>query len=183
METTESEIGESGISGTSEILELAEIGKNARVVFHDLANHITALSLSIKNLENGFARDSERLSEYSRRSEVARQRMEYIASLLRSHIEKTPDTEFDPGEEIIQVIESFRDKAEVFGIEILIKTGKISKMTGNRRAFVHIITNLVSNAIDAFRDKQKDPRKIVLNLTNSDDLLKISILDTGCGID
>ncbi len=170
-------------SKISETAELVELGKAARVVFHDLSNHLTALTLSVGHIEAGLARDTKRLREYSKRSAKTRAQMEYVASLLRSHIEKTNDSTFRPIDEINSVIGSFTEKFKIQKIGIHLKYQKDLRLFGSRAAFGHVVTNLVSNAIDAIvSTSDKRPRKITLTLKADRANIILSVADTGCGI-
>lgn len=185
---------------TAETLELAELGKRARIVFHDLSNHLTALSLSVGQLEENLARDTAQLQEYSKRSEKTRQQIEYVAGLLRSHIENVPDSYFEPVIEIANVVENFYEKARAAGIKILIKIQNAGpqkagiKIFGSRHVFAHIATNLISNAIESFtpmvEEKKRDrnqtetsgSRNISIILKTTARYFCLSVTDTGSGI-
>ena len=167
----------------AEHFELAELGKNAQVVFHDLSNHLTALTLSVGHLEEGLARDTKRLQEYSKHSEKTRIQMEYVASLFRSHIENTGDSRFEPAKEIQSVIGSFSEIANTQEIKIIFRHQKGIEIFGSKNAFNHVITNLISNAIDALATIPKSSvRKITIKLEKGRADMLISVADTGCGI-
>lgn len=149
-----------------ETLELVELGKKAKIVFHDLSNHITTLTLSIGN--------PERIQ-----SEIA-----YITNLLRSHIEHTPDTFFNPAAEISKITEAFSEKTHAKRIRISLAGSANTRLFGSISAFIHIITNLVSNAIDSFDNTpEKRVKEIKVRLHETRQEFFISFSDTGCGIE
>lgn len=164
-----------------ETLELAELGKRARIIFHDLSNHLTTLTLSAGN--------PERIQSQIR----------YVAELLRSHIEHTPDSFFEPVAEIVKVIDIFSEKANAKRIKLQLHHKIDSHLFGSVSAFVHIITNLLSNAIDSFdiepqttphhtphttpyTGTPKQHKKITIKLYNTRQYFLLSVSDTGCGI-
>lgn len=170
-----------------DMIELAELGKKAGVVFHDLANHITALTLSIGYLEDSFARDSERLREYSKKSEKTRIQMEYVAKILRAHIEREREHEsktiFNPADEIKAIVKTFESKALVENIKFICNLDKEIKIRGGVKAFFHTVTNLVSNAIESFSGITDRNRTITLSLNKTNQKIVLSVADNGAGID
>jgi len=167
------------------IIELAERGKKAGIIFHDLANHITALTLSIGYLEDSFTRDGERLREYSRQSEKTRRQMECVAKILRAHIEQEPHGVFFPAEEIESIIKTFGPQATKENINIDHTLDSKLKIHGDSEAFFHIATNLISNAIESFESKLKTPgknQKIQVCLISTKDDIVLSVSDNGTGI-
>ena len=177
----------------SETLELARLGEQARIVFHDLSNHLTALTLSVGHLEEGLARDTERLREYSKQSERARIQMEHVAKILRSYIENSTATTFNPREEITQVVQAFSARAVHEKTRLIFEPqsepqqesqlAQNAQIFGNKNAFIHIVTNLISNALDSFKTVgNKRMRRVVIALENSDSHIQLTVSDTGCGI-
>ncbi|MEK7390682.1 MAG: HAMP domain-containing sensor histidine kinase [Patescibacteria group bacterium] len=171
-----------------EILELAELGKKAKVVFHDLSNHLTALTLSVGHMEENLARDTERLREYSKRSEKTRVQMEYVSALLRSHIENANETMFSPGNEIRKIIEAFAERMGVEKVKIAFESEEDIEIFGSKSGFIHIITNLISNSLDSFKSVLNESvmdakaREIKITLQKNRMDIRLSVSDTGCGI-
>lgn len=167
----------------AETLKLAELGRNARIVFHDLSNHITAITLSIGHLEEKLAQDGERLREYTKRSERTRLQMEYVATLLRSHLKTAGKSFFKPAEEIKTVVENFFEKARLNGIKIIVDIDKKIEIFGEKRDFGHIVTNLISNALESFETVIAErERRIRIKLRGDKTCICCSVADTGCGI-
>lgn len=176
-----------------ETLALAEIGKNAKVVFHDLSNHLTALGMSVNNLEADLARNARQLKEYTERSKRARSNIEYVTTLLRSHIDPTASMAFCPEKEMTQIISVFSDRAARLSVAIEFRVDDDSKsnilLFGNRLVFVNAITNLISNALESFpaatktkNRKNKNARKITVQLKSGIKKILICVRDTGRGI-
>jgi len=168
------------------IIELAKRGRKAGIVFHDLANHITALTLSIGYLEDNFARDGERLREYSRQSEKTRRQMEYVTKILRAHIDKERHRIFSPAHEIENILKTFETQAIKKSIRIYHSLDKKIKIHGDSKAFFHITTNLISNAIESFEAKPKTRKKnqtIQIRIISTDNTIVLSVSDNGTGIE
>lgn len=170
-------------SKVEELVELAELGKRARVIFHDIANHFTALTMSIGSLEESLSQDSKRLMEYSRRSEQARVQMESFASILRCHVEHETSTTINMRSEINRILASFAGKAQSLGVRIKVKSKQQVLLRGDKSAFIHIISNLISNALDACAATPDRPHKeVCIILSHTSKEVSILVRDNGCGI-
>lgn len=166
-----------------ESLELVELGQKARMVFHDLSNHLTALTLSIGHLEENLVRDVERLREYSKQSERARQQMEQVAGLLKTYIASDTKTALKPAEEISQLISTFHNQAKEQNVQLTTSLSPDAEIVCRKSDFLHVVGNLLTNALDSFNEVKDDrERKIIVSLENSSKELTITVTDTGCGI-
>ncbi len=146
-----------------EMLELAQLGKNARVIFHDLSNHLTALTLS----------------------------MEHVTHVLRSHLENSSSETFEIRTEIKKIIQTFEARARDQRVICNLSCRSNTKLHGDSRAFTHILTNLISNAFDSFQNCDKNrTRKITISTATSKKnighmkagTVVLSVSDTGSGI-
>ncbi len=160
----------------ADIAELAEIGRTARIIFHDLSNHLTALSLSVDQLKE--------------RSEHTRAQMEYVSKLLRSHLDAACEPCFDPITETQNIVKLFFNRATAEKVKInFLSTGKI-RLPGGRKAFAHIVTNLITNALESFACESfqapsqatKVEKRIDICLSSKQNLFSLTISDNGAGI-
>ncbi len=168
-----------------EIAELAELGKKARIVFHDLSNHITALTLSMDQLQENLHRDSERLLQYSKKSEQTRLHMEHVSSLLKSHITRIADAPFDPNTEIKNILGTFAATAAQKSIQCSFQAKTKTQLIGSRIAFIHCITNLISNALESFEDYSSPSERRINVSTMAQAKTRhflVFVSDTGSGI-
>jgi len=159
-----------------EILALAELGKNAKITFHDLSNHITSLTLSL----------------------------EHIANLLRKQIEESMQPEknvgFSPFNELSLILKRYNQRATRDQINVQLirtETNSIKKsqsreilLHGSLYTFRHIMENIISNAFDSFgtdkanRQRKSRSRQIKIHV-GQDGRAKdvcVSVSDNGCGI-
>jgi C4-dicarboxylate-specific signal transduction histidine kinase len=181
-------------------LELATLGQNSRIILHDLSNQLTALSLSVLELENHLEQNRHRKSSLAkanhktslRRSRRVRKNIEYVTSVLRSHLctskQKQRDmntcrTAFDPAKEILCVTRLFGGRAVLENVRFRVQVRKDILLIGDNVKFAYTITNLITNAFDSFSKSNQRNRKIIsITLTESMHEIQITVSDNGCGI-
>lgn len=168
-------------SQVEEFLALAELGRQARVIFHDLSNHFTTLNLTIRELENNLTIEKNRFQEYSKRSIETRAQIEYVANLLRSHIKGKNDP-FSGHAIIKEVITLFEDKIKRNNIKVVLKLDNNVHFQNGRRGFIHIITNLINNSIESLCTNSQKPKIIKIHLSQNTRRVYLLVSDTGHGI-
>jgi C4-dicarboxylate-specific signal transduction histidine kinase len=170
-----------------ETARLAELGKNAQVVFHDLSNHLTALTLTMENLRACLVRDGQKLLEYSRRSDETSEKMQYVARILKSHLSKNDHcaqpTHFSVKKEICTTLSIFEKKAAQENIHLKSSVPDNIVLQGSASGFSQIIANLVTNAIDSLAENPARQKRVVyIGATEHADHIRICARDTGPGI-
>lgn len=181
-------------------LELATLGQNSRIILHDLSNQLTALSLSVLELEKHLEQNRRRKSNPAktnhrtslRRSRRVRKNIEYVTNALRSHLctneqkqseMNTCRTAFDPTKEILCITRLFSGRATLEDVKFHIHVPKNTLLVGDNVKFAHAITNLITNAFDSFSKSNQRNRKIIsITLTESVQEIRITVSDNGCGI-
>ncbi len=162
-----------------EFMDLAELGKQAKILFHDLANHFTTLNLTIRELENNLSEERDRIRDYSKKSLETRSQIEYVANLLRSHMQADKEP-YILDKIIREIIDLYNDRTKSAGITIKTNLSKNIRFTNGKRDFIHVVTNLFGNAIEAIDGAQH--KKIRIELKENKCNIILSISDTGRGI-
>lgn len=167
---------------TPELHRLAELGKTSGGFLHDMVNHMTAITLSIDYFEQRALKDSELLRCHALQAASVRKSIEQFAEGVRAHMKHGGvRCFFSPIAEIRAVVDVFRYRAEKEHIEIAITGNDTLTIYGNRLKFTQIISNILSNAIDATRHATH-VQTISISCDRRDDFVAISITDSGCGI-
>lgn len=157
----------------------AGLGQLGITLLHDLANHLTALTLSIEDL-----RDDAHSKEIGRAQQIIHYLGDVVESTrLRLHGEPQKQT-FDIVRKVSETIDFLHYKAAQNLVEIdwrpLMKS---CKYTGDPESFGQIIAILVNNAIDA--SSNSDPsstRRVAVTLKSSGNNITIHVSDWGKGI-
>ena len=164
-----------------ELYRFAEFGKISSGVFHDLLNPLTAVSLSISRLTS-----TQETSEAIKTALQATKRMEQFMSSIRKQV-KADDLVryFSLNEEIEDAINIMHYKAEKQHVYIRFSAHENLHTGGNPLKFNQIITNLISNSIDAYENLNIDKlEKIIeVSLVKEKGKAIITVRDHGKGID
>lgn len=152
-----------------EIAELVETGLNSRIILHDISNHLTSLSLCVEQLQE--------------RTEKTRKQIEYISGVLKKHLYRPANRTLLVHKEIRSVCRGFQSQLERRDIDLKINVQSNVRLRGDKKAFIHIVTNLLSNAADSFAAVPwREDRKIIVSTSSSRGTFFISVKDNGGGI-
>ncbi len=163
----------------------AEFGNLSAGLFHDLVNPLTAISLNLEQVQD---REDEGLygaKTYLTEALSATRRMENFITAVKKQIAHQEETTlFSLTEEIKQIIQLFSYKARKADIEIMFAPTADIQTYGDAIKFSQIITNLISNAIDAYENVEllNRPKNILINLAIENNIICLIVQDWGKGI-
>lgn len=165
-----------------QMYRFAELGQLSTALLHDLANHLTTLTIEIEGLE-GQTR--------SRALGRAKRSIRYIDDMVvqvRDQLQGKNDIRpFNISDETDEVVKMLRHKAQAN--DVLLKwqapaDKKELRVRGEPIRYRQLMANLISNAIDAYYEQRSvEEKRDVLIETNQDKLnIIITINDWGRGI-
>lgn len=178
------ELKQAHLEKVTQLSRFAEFGKLSSGLFHDLMSPLSSISLNINDVDNSVHPDVMGVKEQLGNAVKASQRMDKFLSSIRKQIRADEFYEtFCINDIIEEAIGLFNHKAIKAKIEIIFEsTGKISTY-GNPIKFHQIISNLVSNAIDAYENATHTPkRQVDISLNTEKDSVEIKVTDYGSGI-
>lgn len=161
-----------------EFYRFAELGRISSALFHDLANHLTTMSLHIDGLQNpeaqpvisGLQRDMNYIDDVVQR----------VRQQLRGH---TKPEQFDAIQATNEVVQILRQKALMHHISIELQHQQpVIRLRSDLTKFRQVVINLLNNAIDATIQSSKRQKQIVIKLAVSADNLEVCVIDHGVGI-
>lgn len=163
------------------LYRFAELGQLSTALLHDLANHLTALTLNIDDLQE---------SQYSDSVKRARQNIRYLDSMVsqvREQLEGSRDIKrFNIASKIKDMIRLSQQKAinhNVTIIEPRIINRKPYFVKGDMVRFNQVATILISNAIDSYEGMpQTGERTVKVDLTHDTEAITLTVEDWGKGI-
>jgi len=155
-------------------------------IFHDLVNPLTALSLNLNELKNSKPKEFAAVNNYLEQALKASGRIDGFVAALRKQIQ-TEETKkfFSLKNELDQSIQLLDYKARKANVRIKFMPEEDIQIYGSPLKFSQIITNLISNAVDAYADigKNEDRRREVLvKLYKTGSTANLLVHDWGCGI-
>jgi len=162
-----------------QMYNFAKLGQLGIVLLHDLANHLTALTLEIEGME-----DKRNPKEMAR----AQQIMKYLSDIVEStqkrlHGEVEEQT-FDMIRKINDTVDFLHHKASKSDVDIEWKPPVRSwKYNGDADSFCQIVAILINNAIDAYSGSTNTTnRRVVVTMQLDETRIVIRISDWGKGI-
>ena len=159
----------------------AELGHVSTALFHDLANHLSSVSLDIENLHHSTQPELlERIDDNIRYIDTIVQR-------VRSQLQgKVKIETFDIRGEIREVAKVSAITANRAGVKIKLKLpkGPAILFDGDTLKFRQVIINLLSNAVEAYKDVSPAPAKPSVDVMVKTDkrYIVIEVTDHGPGI-
>lgn len=161
-----------------QVYRFAELGRISSALFHDLANHLTTVSLDIEGLGNS------QKTELMGRVQNDIGYIDDVVQRVRLQLRGQGSVErFNLITEVNKVVKILNYKMVQSRIDFTLhKPSKPIYFKGDVIPFRQIVSNLLSNAIDASTHKQAKQRKIVVDISNQDDQTVLAITDWGVGI-
>lgn len=161
-----------------ELYRFAELGQSSTALMHELANHLTTLTLDIESLH------AENRSSMLTR---AKRNMHYIDKMVlqvRDQLRgKTRARTFDAAGEAKAVLDILQHKAIQAEVSLQWQQSDDQKLRvhGDPLRFRQLLANVVSNGIDAYEDGLEN-RQVIVGATANKDLVTIRVEDWGRGI-
>lgn len=165
-----------------QMYRFAELGQLSTALLHDLANHLTTLTLDIEGLE-GQTR--------SRALGRAKRSIKYIDEMVvrvRDQLHgKSTSRPFDAQSEIKEVVKMLRHKAMAFDVLLkldLPETKQGLRIRGEPIRFRQLMANLISNGIDAYYEPRslEEKRDVKIEVEARRHNMVIRVTDWGRGI-
>lgn len=173
------ELEQTQLLRTMELQRLAEFGRLGASLLHEIANPLTAASLNLEQCQGQephlITQALQNLGQLERYLKAARQQL------------KTPGilTAFDVRQELDQVACVMAPLARRAGVELTINQDSGCGLYGDPVKFSQLVTNLISNALDAYSDSPPDdkPRQVLVSVKRGGQWLNLRVSDQGQGID
>ncbi len=168
----------------AQLYRFAEFGKSASGLFHDLANPLTLVSLNLKRLNRKVKQPKLVETEVAlQRAITGTKRLENFIYAARKQIQHQEVLqEFSIKDEINQAIQMVEHRARKSSITIVFKPHQNIKIFGNPVKFNQLITNLLTNAIDAYDRVKKRRRLVEIRMEKVNSNVRLEVQDWGCGI-
>jgi signal transduction histidine kinase len=190
VEERTKELKETQLERLNQLDKFAEFGRLSSGVLHDLVNPLTVVTLNLEKLisSSGEMRQSEilGLKDTLGKAMNATKRMENFIIAAKKQIQQNVILEnFDITNEVRQVLEVLGYKARKMNVELQLLKNDTLITYGNPVKVNQVISNLISNAIDAYEniDKQRENRKVIISAYKNDNTVFVAVKDWGCGID
>ncbi len=161
----------------SQMYHFVELGRLSSGIIHDLVNPLTSLCLYIETFNN----QSEEANEYLSRALKAGRKMESFINLISKNTDieyEKKVTNFEINQEIKEAIEWLNYKSKTNKVEIYYRSELEVYLEGDPLKFHQIVSNLLSNAIDA-ASLSTDKKVVLIEVELSNDLLIVKFSNSG----
>lgn len=171
------------------LCRFVHFGKLSAGIFHDILNPLAAVSLAVEKLET--TRQCKHSQQEARaaikNAFSALHRMEHYVAAAKKQIKMhESDEKFDAVREIKDVISILQYQARKENVVLSLETAKKILLYGNPIKFNQVITNLLSNAIDAYPKefpRESNPlRSVHITCLVSKNTASFLVTDKGAGI-
>lgn len=166
-----------------QMYRFAELGQLSTAMMHDLANHLTNLTINIESLEG------EKRSKVLAEAKHSIRHIDDMVARVRDQLHGRASTKsFAVAAEINAVIKMLRPRAQRDGVDLIFEApddAKLLRSQGDSIRFRQMIANLVTNGIDAYEGVPADPQKrhrVLVTVAALKSKTIITIQDWGRGI-
>jgi signal transduction histidine kinase len=168
---------------------LAVVGQTVAQLSHGMKNILTGMQGGLYGIRAGLKKnDTRRLTVGQERLErnVARitELVRGFLNYTKEHVPKVENTDLTRVVEDIFTL--YKDVAKEMDVEIRLEvTPDIEPADVDPDDIHTCLANLVSNAIDACKEKDADDEElsVTIRVTEKDKVITIEVADTGCGMD
>lgn len=166
-----------------QMYRFAELGQLSTALLHDLANHLTTLSLDIEGLE-----EQSRSSMLKRAKRSIRYIDDMVARVRDQLHGRAQVRPFGLSGEIDEIMSIMNHRAQDAGVRLRWESPadkKSLRVRGEPIRFRQLMANLIANAIDAYPPKAEDrdsPREVLITTEVNDTQVILTISDWGRGI-
>lgn len=181
VEKRTQELQAAQLEKVQELYKFAELGQLSTALMHDLANHLTTLTVDIENLGGGAR---------SRMLQRAKRSIHYIDTMVlqvRDQLRgKNQARVFGVVPEIDAVVAILRHKASQASVSLVWEPPadkKSLRVRGDALRLRQLLANIISNGIDAHKKLDDDAKREVRIRANiKTDEIQITVEDYGEGI-
>ncbi|HSX00289.1 MAG TPA: ATP-binding protein [Patescibacteria group bacterium] len=162
-----------------QMYRFAELGQLSTALLHDLANHLTTLSLDIEGL------GEEHRSSMLKRAKRSIRYIDDMVGRVRDQLHGRAQVKlFNIASEIEEIVSIMNHRAQDAGVRLVWEpTDKKSlRVRGEPIRFRQLMANLVANGIDAYMPDSSEPREVLITAETTPDTIIITVSDWGRGI-
>ncbi|NCT54521.1 HAMP domain-containing histidine kinase [Candidatus Falkowbacteria bacterium] len=182
------ELKEIQIKELTHFRQLAEFGRLSSGLFHELANPLTAINLNMEQINELCPKndDWKKFRFNIERVISATKKMGSFLTSVRKQITKQEEKSyFSLNKEIEEVMEILDFKARKKKVDLIFNAEKEYFLFNKQVKFYQLVANLISNAIDAYEEKEEKNKSVVITLDEGSEISEtiiLSVKDNACGL-
>lgn len=161
-----------------------EIGRLATGLFHDLINPLSAILLNLEEVVNNKKLEQQIKDKYCQEALKAGYCLNQFISDVNCQIRQNDSAEIFNLKQLINSCHTlFNYQLVKFNIHFIIEVSDQINIYGLKNSLCRIINNLLSNAIRACQEANKQNNSsIIIKAVMNKDYLEIKLIDNGIGV-
>ncbi|HTH71860.1 MAG TPA: ATP-binding protein [Candidatus Pristimantibacillus sp.] len=165
-----------------QMYRFAELGQLSTAMMHELANHLTSLTLNIEGLQG--QNQSETLKQAKRSIRYIDDMVVRVRDQLHGRANIRP---FNIASEMDEIIKIMRHRGQLAGVELNWRSPDDRKQLRSRGEpirFRQMMANLIGNGLDAYGERKSpdEHREVLITATNNTRDIIITVDDWGSGV-
>jgi signal transduction histidine kinase len=181
------QLREAQLEKMAQMYRFVEIGKSASGLFHDLVNPLTLVSLNLDKLSKSHKAPGQKIEDTTvllERALIGTKKLESFVQAARKQVQNQEVlVTFSIVEEIEQSIQMLQYRAKQLRIRLEFHPKSDVTLYGNVIKFSQVMTNLISNAIDAYEGKRQSDKVVQIDVIKERREIVLTVTDFGQGID
>ncbi len=169
---------ESELIRIDELTKAAEFGRLAQGLFHDLMTPLTSMILHTEGLKT----TTEANKHIEKAVDAGHRMSRYIEDIRTTLSRESAEHDCDLKKELESVVHLISYKAKIAGVKIEVIAHDNCRWHGNPLLPRQVFSNLISNAVDAFENVERDQKKIKISITKDSSNTQLTVEDNGSGI-
>lgn len=164
---------------------LASIGQLSGGIFHDIINPLTVVSLNLEQLNTTECPDLSTSRNYIHQALKATRRINDLVASVNSCLRRqNQEQDFYVKKEIAYIKQLLENRTRIQNINININCQEDIRIKGSTSRFGQIMMNLLTNALDACAQCERDHKTINIDCHKDyiSQRLMINVQDNGVGI-
>jgi signal transduction histidine kinase len=168
----------------AQLYRFSEFGKMTSGLFHDLVNPLELITLNLDRLSEGNKKmDRQEIKKLLHRAIIGTKQLEGFVRTARKQMRNQEILQFfSLKDEITQVIQILTYKAKKAHITVMFSKTRDIHLFGSAIKFDQLITNLLTNAIDAYDADTNNNRQVEIHMKKDNKYMQLTVQDWGSGI-
>ncbi|HUB93741.1 MAG TPA: ATP-binding protein [Verrucomicrobiae bacterium] len=174
------ELQDAQLEKVQQMYKFAELGQLSTALLHDLANHLTTLSIDIEGLEE------QSRSSVLRRAKRSIRYIDEMVVRVRDQLHgRALIKPFNVSSEIEEIIAIMNHRAQAAHVRLIwepVEDRKQLRVRGEPIRFRQLLTNLIGNAIDAYDEDATEHREVRITAKTTARKVVLTVNDWGRGV-
>jgi signal transduction histidine kinase len=165
-----------------QLYHFAELGHVSTALLHDLSNHLAMLTLDIESLGSAHSNRPGVVKQAQKSITYIEELVQRVSYQLQGESIVKEFSIVDEVSEVMQLL-AYKAKRAQVALELIVNPKRGAyKHSGDFVGFRQLVSNVLANAIDAYSETARTPKRVRIEVTRTAADYIITITDRGKGI-